>query len=87
MDAGNIGHPALMDPEFDLIQDAELTFSISMCFSFAVQLVSLSSHFALQSTDVYSVTSTVMFQALRPAEKLSKRGFHFQVSSVFALVL
>jgi hypothetical protein len=40
VDAGNIfGQPALMNPEFDLIQDAEITFSASMCFSFAVQVV------------------------------------------------
>jgi hypothetical protein len=40
MDAGNIFvEIALMNPEFDLIQDAELTFSVSMCFSFAVQVV------------------------------------------------
>jgi hypothetical protein len=40
MDAENIfGQPALMNPEFDLIQDAELHFLVSVCLYFAVQVV------------------------------------------------
>lgn len=66
MDAENIfGQPALMNPEFDLIQDAELHFLVSVCLYFAVQVVQLSSQFVLKSTDVYSVTSTAMFRTLR----------------------